>query len=123
MIIFIFYYQILFAVIKNRIVIEVELDEKKIPENIKWNAGEPNKNSSINSKAFFLTLFDKENKDTLEIDLWTKEMQVIEMDRFVFQTLNSLSEMYFRATKNDELANEMKSFARYFGEKTSIIVK
>lgn len=109
--------------IKNRIVIEVELDEKKIPENIKWNAGEPNKNSSINSKAFFLTLFDKENKDTLEIDLWTKEMQVIEMDRFVFQTLNSLSEMYFRATKNDELANEMKSFARYFGEKTSIIVK
>jgi gliding motility-associated protein GldC len=108
-------------VIKNRIVLEVELDDEKMPEKISWDAGNPEDEGFKQSKAFFLTLFDKTNRDTLELDLWTKEMQVIEMDRFVFQTLNSLSEMYFRATKNTDLANEMKSFARYFGEKTNIV--
>jgi gliding motility-associated protein GldC len=107
---------------KNRILIEVELDDNKFPDVIRWNSAQDTENFK-NSKAFFLSIFDKTDKDTLEIDLWTKDMQVIEMDRFVFQTLNSLSEMYFRATKNDQLANEMKSFAMYFGEKTKIINK
>ena len=107
--------------IKNRIVLEVELDEEKMPERISWDAGNQEDAGFKQSKAFFLTLFDKNNRDTLELDLWTKEMQVIEMDRFIFQTLNSLSEMYYRATKNTDLANEMKSFARYFGEKTNIV--
>ena len=29
-----------------------------------------------------LSLFDKDDLDTLKIDLWTKDMQVMEMDRF-----------------------------------------
>lgn len=109
--------------IKNRIVLEIELDDEKMPQNISWDAGNNDDTGFKQSKAFFLSLFDKNDRDTLELDLWTKDMQVIEMDRFVFQTLNSLSEMYFRATKNTDLANEMKSFAMYFGEKTSIISK
>lgn len=121
MLLLIFELQIYTIVIKNRIVLEVELDDEKMPEKISWDAGNPEDAEFKQSKAFFLALFDKTNRDTLELDLWTKDMQVIEMDRFVFQTLNSLSEMYYRATKNTELANEMKSFARYFGEKTNIV--
>ena len=57
----------------------------------------------------------------MQMDLWTNEMQVIEMDRFVFQSLNALSELYFRATKNKELASEMKQFMQYFGKQTEIL--
>lgn len=108
----------------NRIVIEVELDKNKYPKNIRWTSEDKGNDSQfVDSKAFYLSLFDKDSKDTVELDLWTKEMQVIEMDRFIFQSLNSLANMYHRATKNTELANEMQSFIRYFGEKTQILSK
>lgn len=103
---------------KNKIIIETKLDDKKFPEEINWSTDNKAQNSS---KAFFLSLFDRESKDTVELDLWTKDMQLIEMDRFVFQTLNSLTNMYHRATNNNELSNEMQSFVKYFGEKTEIL--
>jgi gliding motility-associated protein GldC len=106
----------------NKINLEFELDENKIPAKISWNTGNPEDQNNL-SKAFFIAFFDQNSRDTLEMDLWTNEMQVIEMDRFVFQILNSLSDMYFRSTKNAELANELKGFINYFGEKTGIINK
>ena len=68
-----------------------------------------------------LAFFDRETKDTLKIDLWTKDMEVGEMDRFVFQTLQSLSETYQRATSNAQLADALKQFSRYFGEEVELI--
>ena len=50
-------------------------------------------------------------------------MQVIEMDRFFFQTLRAMSDTYFKATQNKELAADMQRFVQYFGEKTEIIPK
>ena len=108
---------------KNRIIIDIELDEKNYPESIKWKSDSNKKSEFIESKSFFLSLFDKKTKDTMELDLWTKDMQVIEMDRYVFQSLSSLADMYYRATKNTEMANEMQKFARFFGEQTQIITK
>jgi hypothetical protein len=57
----------------------------------------------------------------MKIDLWTTEMQVIEMDRFFFQTLRAMADTYFKATQNAELATAMQQFVQYFGEKTQII--
>jgi len=107
---------------KDFIKIEIVLDEKKIPDNIKWSAsGNEDGEKMENAKAFFLTFFDNETRDTMQMDLWTKEMQVIEMDRFVYQSLGALSELYFRATQNKELANDMKKFMEYFGKQTKIL--
>jgi len=121
--VYLFFLIKIYSLVKNnRIVIETVLDEKKYPEDIRWTAeNSKNDNNYNSSKAFFLSLFDKESRDTVELDLWTKDMQVIEMDRFVFQTLNSITNMYHRATKNTELANEMQNFVKYFGEKTEIL--
>ena len=74
-------------------------------------------------KAMLLSFFDEDTRDTLKIDLWTKEMQVVEMDRFFYQNLRAMADTYFRATKNQELANHMQQFANYFGEKTEVIPK
>ncbi|MBT8232278.1 MAG: gliding motility protein GldC [Saprospiraceae bacterium] len=106
---------------KSVIAIEIELNEEKVPSKIEWTAASPEGPVKRESKAMLLSLFDKETLDTFKIDLWTTEMQVAEMDRMMFHTLKALSESYFNATKNEELANQMRNFVQYFGEFTKII--
>lgn len=105
----------------KEIKILVNLDDKNTPESIIWTADDQPSNEAVTCKAFMLSLFDKEHLDTFKIDLWTKELQVSEMDRFVFQTLRGIADTYYKATNNGELANEMQRFVHYFGEKTGII--
>lgn len=106
------------------ITIRVNLDKDRVPVKIEWSASDMHEGGRFEEcKAMAVALFDKQSRDTLRIDLWTKEMQVQEMDRFVYQTLRSLSQTYLRATQNKELAEEMAKFAHHFGEKTEIIPK
>ena len=98
------------------------MNEQNIPEKLVWEADDnPHQNAPQECKAMLLSLFDKDTKDTMRIDLWTTEMQVNEMDRLFFQTLRALADTYFKATQNRELAVDLQRFAQYFGEKTEII--
>ncbi len=104
------------------ITVTIGLDEKNVPVKMHWNADDGD-GGKPEVKAMLLSLFDKESLDTLRIDLWTKEMQVNEMDRFMFQTLRGLADSYFKATRNQELASAMQQFVHYFGTETGIIPK
>lgn len=107
---------------KSKIEIAVTLDDENMPENIEWKAmGHPEHQKFQEAKAMILALFDGEDKETLKIDLWTQKMQIVEMDRFIFQLLNSMADTYVKATNNKELAGAMQQFAKYFGEKTEVI--
>lgn len=108
---------------QSEIQIKVLLDEKKLPKDILWEAKNDETPVSRNAKAMFLSFFDRDSFDTMKIDLWTNDMQVNEMDRFVFQSLRSIAEAYFKATNNAALANDMQRFVQYFGEQTEIIPK
>jgi gliding motility-associated protein GldC len=106
------------------ITIRVGLDAEKVPVKIEWAATDMHPAGTLEEcKAMMVALFDKANRDTLRIDLWTKELQVAEMDRFMYQVLRSLSQTYLRATQNNELAEDMAKFAHYFGEKTEVVPK
>lgn len=105
------------------ITIRVGLNAEQVPTKIEWGASDRNNGTLEECKAIAVALFDKDHRDTLRIDLWTKEMQVLEMDRFMYQILRSLSQTYLKATQNKELAEEMAKFAHYFGEKTEIVPK
>ena len=108
----------------KQILIQVALDHQNKPSEIRWSAeDDPQGEQWRSSKAMLLSLFDRENLDTLKIDLWTSDMQVMEMDRFFFQTLRSLADTYFKATQNAQLATDFQRFVQYFGEKTEIIPK
>ena len=108
---------------KSQINIEVSLDDQQIPEQIHWSATDQQGSGNSEAKAILLALFDKEHLDTLKIDLWTKEMQVAEMDRFFYNTLKSMADTYMRATGNGKLAGALQQFAVYFGGETEIIPK
>lgn len=106
----------------SKINITVALDGQNVPVGINWQAEDgPNASKTQPCKAMLLSLFDAETLDTMKIDLWTKEMQVKEMDRFFYQTLRALADTYFKATQNQALATDMQRFVQYFGEKTEII--
>jgi gliding motility-associated protein GldC len=106
------------------ITIRVALDQDRVPTKIEWSATDMHEAGKMDEcKAMAVALFDKDHRDTLRIDLWTKEMQVQEMDRFMYQILRSLGQTYLRATQNKELAEELAKFAHYFGEKTEVIPK
>ena len=104
------------------ITIKVSLDENKLPQNLAWDASGASEEGDKNIKAFLLAMFDAETKDTLKIDLWTKDFQVMEMDRFFYQTFRAMCDTYQKSTKNDALANDMRQFTKYFGEKTGILI-
>lgn len=104
--------------------LRVGLDETNTPVEILWQAQDnPETMSPQPCKALLLSIFDGEHKDTLKIDLWTSELQVMEMDRFMFQTLKGLADTYMRATNNAELHQDMQHFIQYFGERTEILPK
>ena len=108
---------------QSEIKIEVTLDEQKRPSKIRWTADSPDGPVSKKSKAMLLSFFDEESLETMKIDLWTNDFKLAEMDRFMFHTLNALTESYYKATANQELSNQMRSFVQHFGEFTGIIPK
>ena len=103
----------------SKIEISVDLDENKIPEKISWSAEDGNiKNKE--SKALFLSVWDSEKKESLRIDLWTKEMPLDEMKIFFHQTLVAMSDTFNRATQDEKRTATMKDFGDYFAEKLNL---
>lgn len=105
----------------SEIHLRIELDDNRLPSHIDWIASDSHQQVPSDSKSVFLSLLDKETLDTSTLFLWTKDCQVAEMDRNVYYALTALTDGYYRATQNTELANEMRRFVEYFGEKTGII--
>ena len=107
----------------SNINVEVGLNAENLPVSMYWKAQDSGDQAPQAAKAMMLALFDKDSLETLKIDLWTADFQVNEMDRFMFETLRSLSDTYFRATQNRDMANALQQFAQYFGEQTHILKK
>lgn len=102
---------------KSTITIDVHLDENKVPEDILWNASASTAEEVQKAKAVFLSLWDGQDKSALRIDLWTKDMMVDEMGDFFYQTLYAMADTLSRSTHQEEIAVDMKNFAKTFYEK------
>ncbi|UNY99102.1 gliding motility protein GldC [Zhouia spongiae] len=103
----------------SNINLKVELDENRVPEKLQWTA-EDGGVSDEEAKAVLLSVWDSEKKETLRIDLWTKEMTVDEMKIFFHQTLMGMSDTFYRATQDEKMSATMKDFCEYFAEKLEI---
>ncbi|WP_367755078.1 gliding motility protein GldC [Flavobacterium sp. WC2421] len=97
----------------------VELDENRVPEKLLWSA----KDGGVEleeAKAIMLSVWDSKTKESMRIDLWTKEMPVDEMKIFFHQTLVAMSDTFHRATGDEKMADTMKDFCDYFAEKLEL---
>ena len=106
--------------LKSKIELNVELDENKIPESLSWTA-EDGGISDEAAKAIMLSVWDSKAKESLRIDLWTKDMPVDEMKMFFHQTLVAMSDTFHRATQDEKMTATMKDFCDYFAEKLNLV--
>ena len=102
---------------KSTITIDVILDPNKIPEQINWQASDSNAEMKQKAKAMCIAFWDGADKSALRIDLWTKDMMVDEMGDFFYHMLMTMADTFKRATQQEELSEEMKTFAKGFIKK------
>ncbi len=103
----------------SEIKFNIQTDENHIPESISWTAEDGGINNE-EAKTILLSIWDAKTKETLRIDLWTKDMPVDEMKIFFHQTLTALSDTFRRATGEDKMADSMLDFSNYFAEKLEL---
>ena len=103
----------------SEIRITVGLDENRVPEKLRWSAQDGGIDNE-EAKAMLLSVWDSEKKESLKIDLWTKDMPVDEMKIFFHQTLVSLSDTFMKATQDEKMTATMKDFCDYFAEKLEL---
>jgi len=104
----------------KKIDIEVELDEKNIPENIRWSATDLQGYDEANCRAMILAMWDHQRKDTLRLDLWTKDMTVDEMKILIHQTLVTMADTLEKSINDPRISGDMRDFCAYFAEKMEI---
>ena len=103
----------------SKIEIIVGLDENKVPETLNWSANDGGIDNE-ESKAVFVSVWDNKTKNTLRMDLWTKDMPVDEMKQFYHQTLVSMAESFEVATNDAKMSATMRDFCDYFAEKLEL---
>ena len=103
----------------SKIELKVKLDDNKIPEELHWTAQDGGINDE-EAKAMLLSVWDNKTKETLRIDLWTKDMPVDEMKLFFHQTLLAMSDTFYRATQDEKMTATMKDFCEYFADKLDL---
>jgi gliding motility-associated protein GldC len=102
---------------KSTILLNITLDDERKPEHISWNATATTAEEDRVAKAVLLSLWDGADRTALRIDLWTKSMMVDEMADFFYQTFMTMADTYNRSTRNDELSNDIRKFAKDFYNK------
>ena len=108
---------------KSEIKFLIQLDDKKMPKKIEWQADEADFNGMKESKTMMLSLWDKEDKVTLGIDLWTKDMLVDDMNLHFYQIILKLGDTYRKSTNNLETAKMFDNFASEFASKLKLFEK
>lgn len=100
--------------------LEIQLDENHVPEKIQWQATDAPIKEKQEVKAMFLSLWDANKKNTLKIDLWTKDMTMDDMKVFFHQTLLTMTDTLLKSTGEDKIVGDMRDFCDYFAEKMGI---
>lgn len=106
---------------QSEISVTVSLDDHKRPVGIRWSADDAGMEKARDARSMMLAFWDREEKSTMRIDLWTNEMTVEEMQFFFYEAMASMADTYQRATNDNENAAGIRNFAREFGKKTNVL--
>ena len=104
----------------SEIAVKVGLNENNLPIAMKWSA-QDGQVENATARAMLLSLWDPESKNTMKIDLWTKDMSVEEMKQFFHQTLLTLADTFERATGEHNISEDLRDYCYHFAEKMKIL--
>lgn len=104
----------------SEIKVQVGLNENNLPIRMKWSASDGGVDSQ-EARAMLLSLWDPNQKNTMKIDLWTKDMSVEEMKQFFHQTLLTLSDTFEKATGEHNICEDLRDYCYHFADKMDIL--
>jgi gliding motility-associated protein GldC len=93
---------------QSTIKFEIDLDSNNVPDKIQWDATDKPESGMSETKTISIALWDHEQKNTLRIDLWTKDMPVDDMKRFYVDCIGGLSQSVLSATGDEYMSGEMQ---------------
>jgi len=96
--------------------LNVILGDDNVPEEIFWDASQSEEPGEKSCEAVFLSMWDAEKKESLVIDLWTKRMEVGEMNYHFYYTMMKMADTYQRATSQSHISRRIREFAGEFAE-------
>jgi len=98
---------------KQTLKFEIELDDNNLPLNIEMHASDGAANEK-EIKALMVSAWAAKTKETLRIDLWTKDMPVNEMFIMYHQTMMGMASTLERATGHAKLAGALRDYCDFF---------
>jgi gliding motility-associated protein GldC len=98
----------------------IDLDDNNVPESILWESTDSKTKEALPVKSMMLALWDQNYKNTLRIDLWTKDMPVDEMKRFFYETLQTMGDSFLRATGETNIVEDLRDYCAHFADKMDI---
>lgn len=104
----------------SEITIKVGLNENNLPVAMKWSAQDGNVTDSP-AAAFLLSLWDPKEKNTMKIDLWTKDLSVEEMKQFFHQSLLTMADTFEKATGERNICEDLRDYCYHFADKMNIL--
>ncbi|HEY8399999.1 MAG TPA: gliding motility protein GldC [Cytophagaceae bacterium] len=96
----------------SEIKFRIQLDDKNIPDKIFWEATDSPSGKEEETKSIMIALWDHVQQNTMRIDLWSKEMPVLDMKRFYIESIGGMAEAILNATGDKEMADEMKEMVK-----------
>lgn len=91
---------------KSTINFTVQLDSNNVPEKIFWEATEKPEPGPSETKSISIALWDHQQKNTLRIDLWSKDMPVDEMKRFYIDCIGGIAQSMLTSTGDEFMASQ-----------------
>ncbi|MBI2419508.1 MAG: gliding motility protein GldC [Ignavibacteriales bacterium] len=101
----------------------ITTDENNVPEKLTWHQSGDLQSPTSETKALMVSFWSPKEQATYGIDLWTKEMPVLEMQIMYHQVFLKMADTFERATFNKETAEMLRSFAKSFGESLNLFDK
>ena len=98
----------------------VDMDDNNVPDSITWESTDSQNKEALPVKSMMLALWDHNYKNTLRIDLWTKDMPVDEMKQFFYQTLMTMGDSFLRATGETNIIEDLRDYCAHFAEKMEL---
>ena len=68
-----------------------------------------------------ISVWDHKKKDTLKMDLWTKDMPVDEMFILYHQNMMSMATSLEKSTGQSKLAEALRDYCGFFAKETKIL--
>src|SRR6478736_8672329 len=97
---------------KTEINFNIDLDQNNAPEKIMWDATDKPETGFTEAKSISISLWDHEQKNTMRIDLWSKDMPVEEMKRFYIDCIGGLAQSVLTATGDEYMSQEMNTLCQ-----------